>query len=285
MRQFVNPASKKELWEYNLNAGTVKKSTPKESGCEDYYHSFETKDGVRDDATIEQTFNQIENRLPKLFEIVRNKNPVSTDAWATLFSFAALQRARSPKALYSFQKGLSEMYKRTYQIWKCSPDFAETVRKHGMNPDEVRAANFEVTADRGHTLLMLLSSFDKGNLARLLARMKWAFLIAPPDKYFFTSDDPVCCWARPDKRGLFGAVGPANDFVEITIPLSRRVCAFGSWEKAPPKLYHLMPSEMIDDINFRTVVNGWRFIYGPREDNQILKMVGEVLENGSQQPR
>src|SRR6266498_2061015 len=103
LRQFTNPARKKELWEYDLTQGTAKKSTPKLCGCEDYYHSFQRKDGVRDDDSIEMSLGRIENRLPKLFEAVRNKQPLPMGLWCRLFAFAALQRARSPVAIHSLQ--------------------------------------------------------------------------------------------------------------------------------------------------------------------------------------
>ena len=272
LRQFVNPASKKALWEYDVQTGSVIESTPKDSGCEDYYHSFEEGGGVRDNDSIEQSFHIIENQLPKLFEVVRNQQAVTNDIWSNLFLFAALQRSRCPKALYSFRNGMSEAYAQIFEILKQSPDFDEEMSKRGLNPHEVRAEEFKITANKDATLLLLLSTFANGNLVRLFARMKWAFLIAPPGKYFFTSDDPVCCWAEPDKR-QFGPIGPGHSDVEITFPLSRRVCAFAHWESVPPVLYYHLPSKNVDAVNYRTVMNGWRFVYGPIKDNLISDFV------------
>jgi len=64
LKQFVDPHRKKELWEYDLRTGAVKLSSPKKSGCEDYYHSIVGKDGARDDKAVEESFSVIENRLP-----------------------------------------------------------------------------------------------------------------------------------------------------------------------------------------------------------------------------
>jgi hypothetical protein len=278
LRQFVNPASRKELWEYDLGQGTVKQSAPKKSGCEDYYHSFELPGGVRDDESIERSCSDIENRLPKLVEVVRNNQPVSEFVWGTLFSFADLQRARCPKALHSIQKFLSDVKTRVFELWQHSHDFDEAMAKIGKNPDEVRSDHFDIAADHGHTVLLTLSAFDSGNLASLFGRMKWAFLVAPPDRSFSTSDAPVCCWAPPDNRGAFGAVGPSNADVEITFPLSRRVCGFGNWGGTPLQLYHDLPADNTDVVNYRTVRNGWKFIYGPINDARILRLVAEVAD-------
>lgn len=110
LRQFTNPARKDELWEFHLTEGTAKKSTPKLCGCEDYYHSFERKDGVRDDDSIEKTLGKIENHLPKLFEAVRNRQPFPERLLGQLFIFAALQRARSPVTIHSLQNAWSQAF-------------------------------------------------------------------------------------------------------------------------------------------------------------------------------
>jgi hypothetical protein len=279
LRQFVNPAAKKELWEYDLRTGHAKKSSPKDSGCEDYYHSLELASGGRDDESIERSFQRIENQLPKLFEAIRNKQPVSVRTWSTLFLFAALQRARCPKAVHSFQKSMSEVYRKCFQIWKHSPGFDESMKEHGMNADEIRSTEFDLTAERSQVLMLMLTTFGNGNLARLFGQMKWAFLVAPPDRYFFTSDDPVCCWAPLGKRGPLDAVGPANAHIEVTFPLSRRICAFAHWESVPPRLYYTLPKEQVDAIDFRIVANSWRFVYGPTKDSQILSIVEEAAKS------
>jgi hypothetical protein len=282
LRQFVNPASKKELWEYDLRTGLASKSSPKDSGCEDYYHSLELADGGRDDESIEQSFQRIENQLPRLFESIRNKQLISERSWVTLFLFAALQRGRSPKAVHSFQKSVTEVQKMWFEMWKRSPDFDDTMKKHGLNPEEIRSTDFDITASRSHVLLsLLLGVLGNGKLAGLLNKMKWAFLVAPPERYFFTSDDPFCCWAPPEKRGPLGAVGPASAHVEITFPLSRRICAFAHWESVPPTLYYNLPAERVDTINSRTIENSWRFVYGPTKDAQILSIVEEFAASTS----
>jgi hypothetical protein len=275
LRQFTNPKAKNELWQYDLSDGSVTESTPKKSGCEDFYHSILRKDGIRDDETVEQAFKHLENRLPKFFETIRNKQPMSDHLWGVLFVFASLQRTRNPKAVFSFQKGLSKAYTQLFKLWKHSPEFDKVVSEHGLNPDVSRKADIELEADRGHVLLVNLKSIRV--LSHLFARMKWAFLCAPHDRYFFTSDDPVCCYVRPGERGPFNSVGPAHQRVEITFPLSRRICAVGCWKSCPPLLYNPLTTDKMDVINFRTVQNSFRFVYGPTNDRHISNLVEEIV--------
>jgi uncharacterized protein DUF4238 len=279
LRQFVNPASKKELWEFDIRHGTAKLSTPKASGCEDFYHSFDRADGTRDDTSLEQSFHSLENRLPKLFETIRHNRPMSQETWLSLFLFAALQRARGPRALYSIQDGLSRVYEHAFEIMKHSPAFAASMSKATLDPEAVRKTKFKITADRGHTLLTLLATNADGSLVKTFNRMKWAFFVAPPQKYFFTSDDPVCCWADRDSTSPFrGAVGPANPDAEVTFPLSRRTCAFAAWKPRAVDLYTPASATQVDAINHRTAFNGWHFLYGSTKDPNILALVEQIAK-------
>jgi hypothetical protein len=279
LRQFVNPGKKNVLWEFDLRQGTAEPSSPKRSGCEDYYHSFDTAEGVRDDASIEESFKNIENKLPKLFKLLRNQSPIPTDAWGILFLFASLQRARCPKAIDSMQTGLSEIHAKRFELIKSTPSFAADIKKRGFDPELIRNTEFEITADRGTTLLMMLSVFADGKLARLFARMKWSFLVAPPAMYFWTSDDPVCCWAdREPTNFLSAVVAPRHSDVEITFPLSRRICAFATWKSQVTKLYTAATPEQVNTINHRTIFNGWRFVYGPTNDAHVCGLVIKIVK-------
>ncbi len=280
LRQFVNPARSKELWEFDVSSGSAKPSSPKQSGCEDYYHSFHKEGGVQDDSTVEQSFAVLENRLPELFEFVRNKRRPSVRVWETFFEFAALQRARSPIALHSIQKSTSELYSRMFDIMKTTPQFAEDMKAKGLDPEAVRNTEFKITANREHLLLSALTVYGSGNLTRLFSRMKWIFIVAPAGQYFWTSDDPVCCWADRDTSSAFHSmVGPANSDAEVTFPLSRRICAFAKWTEPSADLYNLASADQVKAINHRTVNNGWRYVYGPVNDGLIRGWVEKIAEN------
>jgi hypothetical protein len=127
LRQFVNPARKNELWEFDLLTGTAKKSKPKDCGCEDFYHSFTREDGSRDDETIEKSFHTLENNLPKLFECIRHSRPLSEQVFSSLMTFAALQRARCPMAVHSIQEGMSKVYQYAFDVMKHSPNFEKAM--------------------------------------------------------------------------------------------------------------------------------------------------------------
>ena len=84
------------------------------------------------------------------------------------------------------------------------------------------------------------------NLPKMLEQLDWTLFIAPADKCFFTSDNPVSKWAPPGKRGLLNSVGIANPDVEVVFPVSRRALAFGYWSDTPRPLYCPIPSDGVD---------------------------------------
>jgi hypothetical protein len=283
LKQFTNPDCKKELWQYDLTAGTAKKSAPKKAGCEDYYHSVDLKDGDRDDETLEKAFHPLENRLPGLFkamrEGMRNKKPLSDELWGVFFAFVTIQYSRCPKHVHALNEFLGDLHQTACKmIREHSSAFREKLSEQGIDPKEARKAEIEVRPARGSALLTSLDAMDSS----LFSNMKWTLVCAPPGKFFFTSDAPVCCWAPPGSRGPFGTVGLADRDVEVTLPLSRRICAFGRWQPPLPELYCPLPGGLVDGINRRTVRNGWRFVFGPTRDAQILSVVAEVAEARTQ---
>lgn len=279
LRQFTSPKAKNELWEYDLVTGLARKSTPKDCGYEDFYHSFTREGGELDNDTVEKSFFSVENSLPGLFKTIRNQKPFSIELESVFFLLIAIQRARSPRMIYSLQKGLKKLYEETWEMLKHTPNFDHAMTARGLEPDKVRETEFDITPNRDISLLKMLDRSDK--FARYLARMNWEFLCAPPDRYFFTSDDPACCWALPENGRPFGAVGPADTDVEITFPLSRRICAFGRRKEPsfPLQNYRRLSASGVDEINSRTIHNGWHYIYGPTMDMAIVKSVEETAKS------
>jgi hypothetical protein len=124
----------------------------------------------------------------------------------------------------------------------------------------------------------MLSVFQEGGLIELLARMEWHFLVAPPGNYFFTSDNPVCCWPPPGTSGIYRSVGPSHRGVEITFPLSRRVCAFAAWKPFSANEYAVASVQQVDAVNYRTIASGWHFLYGPNQHQRIVTEIQARLE-------
>jgi hypothetical protein len=282
LHQFKKPGTKKELWEYDLIKGTARLSSPKHSGCEDYYHSIETPNG-RYDTTIESSFSDLENRLNDLFELIRHQREMPLEAWLTFFRFAALQRSRGPKFMDLFQRQLNDVFTRVYESFKTTPQFDAKMLEIGFDPEQLGKSNVSVKVARSTVLTSALDIYEEGHLFVALARKKWGFIIAPPDTHFWTSDDPLCCWAKRESSGPFShIISPLDRDVEITFPMSRRICAFGATEIPLTQLYTDATANQVETINTRTVLNGWHFVYGPSNDPAILDLVKKIAKGRSE---
>ena len=185
---------------------------------------------------------------------------------------------QSPKAVKCFDESFTEMFQMYKEMVNNTPEFRALCDEEHVTIEEVLSSKF--TPDHGWTVLGGLNLL--ANQTRLLGKMLWYFLCAPHGSFFVTSDDPVCCWAPADKRGLWGTVGPDNTHVEITFPLSRGVCAFASWQHTPSVLYETLQAKAVDAINLRTVLNGFRYVFGPRHDAEIQSLNLKLANEPSQ---
>jgi hypothetical protein len=272
LRAFTSPRFGRVLYQYNVRSGVMEESSPKKSGCADYYHSVTRQDGSRDDSTIEASFASLENKLPDVLQKVRNQLPLSPENWATLFGFITLQRARNPRSVQRCQDFMSKVLTFTYKIAK--PELDRKMKAKGL--DALCEHEYQITANRDVVLLTSLSVAREGSMLRILPQMHWRFLVASGEAGFVTCDDAVSFRAPDDSRGPINTVGLENSLIELTFPVSRRVCAFASWETPRfPDLYTTVPAEAVSELNRRTVANAWNFVYGPKDDDEIRKLVEE----------
>lgn len=270
LRQFRKPGSKNELWEYDLSQGVAKQSKPEECGCEGFYHSVALRSGKRDDITLEKAFHPLENSLPKLFEIIRHKKPMTIKSWSLLFAFAAIQEARCPSAVNSIKQFLGQIHQGSFELLcKGSSEFQKLLTALGLDPHEA-PTQFEMEASQGSALLDSLQVVE--DVERILSRMEWSLLCAPRGTFFLASDHPMCRWISPDKLNIYGG-GLIDRDIEITVPLSRRICACGHWIASDQKTYKEISVQLVHEVNRRTVWNARNFVYGPANDTKIMEVI------------
>jgi len=96
------------------------------------------------------------------------------------------------------------------------------------------------------------------DIAPIIFKMKWSFIVRPKDSNpFITSNNP-CVIINPitEKkfgRGTFGSVpGFVQKDVEITLPLSSDISLLCGWRLKKDCAYMQIPKDMVDGINRRT---------------------------------
>jgi len=236
----------------------MKRSSPQDCGCEDYYNSVALEGGGRDDETIEKSFHPLENDLPKLFEAIRNHQPMTDELWNLLIAFAAIQEARCPTTVHSIDNFFGEVYQAGNEMMNRASVGLKKKFAEQMKPSQ------------GSALCLSLEGIVTN--VNFLTQIKWGFASAPNGKFLFSSDRPMCRWVPPEKRNIYSG-GLTDRDAEITFPLSRRICVCGHWTQRWPKIYNEISADVVDTINRRTVQNARNFVYGPTMDIQILELV------------
>lgn len=275
LRRFTDPKRYRDLWQFSLDDGTVLLSTPKKSGCRDYYHSLQTNDG-RDDESIERSFHLNENRLPLLFKSVHKRQNPGEDGWWTLFWMVALHMVRVPKFQDAFGKAASQVYQHVYSIYSHSPEFYRLCERTGMSPEAAR--DMRITAAPDTMLCISLDSYK--NLITHLNRMSWSFLYSPPGTHFFTSDAPVVLWVPPDRR-KYGSIGLLTPECELFFPLGRSVCAVANHQPRSLEPYRDVTEDELAQINQRILFEGYKYIYGPTDSSEIRDRVNVIAKSRS----
>ena len=109
--------------------------------------------------------------------------------------------------------------------------------------------------------------------------MKWMFVWRTDRFDFLTSDNPFFYIVPGEKpHPIYGSGGLADKSVEVSLPLTRDVCAFGGWVDRPEK--HIEANhELVKGLNHRTVCAAKRFVFGARNDDALLRLVLKYKES------
>ena len=264
-----------------------------DTGCERDFHTF-TKDGVRDDNSLETTLAQLEDLQAQAIRRVTKNEELLPGEKDLLISFVALMQFRVPAfkdhmegVIKGFSHMTAEMIAKDDRLEQGMAKIGDPQFQKYPKPiqkvifDCARAAMDEgrvnFTVPNGKLLAYMFSfAFDRGLTAKLQS-MGWAILEAHPDAFFITCDQPVVfydeeAWPNdPKGRPLISLSGRG---MEVSVALDRNTTlmldsGFGIGERV--KLSLAKTTEM----NRRTIVMADRYILTPEVDDDLLRQVRE----------
>lgn len=266
----VKFASKTVLWEFDKTTGASKASTAEECGCEDHYHAVEKPDGTVDTETIEKDMEaRFERGMVGLYPLLRNRKPFTGEQWEAFHKFAASMFVRVPRFVGTIRDFLTGVLGRAYEVASQQPEFIEKCVNDGVPIEAIKSSS--VTATRGYALTTSLEAVSTPLHA--FSNMSWCFYEAPPKMFFVTGDNPVF-YCVPNRTGLYPPALYDRD-VEVTFPLSKSICAVGTWgdEFNCKGQYIPVKEEVVHEINRRTIRAARHFVYGPENTEKILAMM------------
>jgi hypothetical protein len=279
LRKFTSRGERRLLWEYDKHTAAVRRSSPKQSGFSPNHHSFTRTGGRVDGETIEARIKRdFEDPMVPVYETLRRRALLNQKEWIAFCLFAASMMVRVPNYIANTQSMLTKLFQRSFDIMKHHDDeFRERCLKRGL-PLEVLESAHVSSATRDAALTFSLASFHIPG--KIFTRMSWQFLHSAPGSLFATGDNPVFyCDPEHQPSGLLTGVGLADRTIEVTFPLSRNVCALGTWYETV-RLHVDVEPKTVDLVNARTVGAALRFVYSSKNSRRILELV-KLKKNSS----
>ena len=121
----------------------------------------------------------------------------------------------------------------------------------------------EITAKPVASLMPLLEM--SATILPILCQMEWAFFVASEACSFLTCDTPLS-WVDPTlPPGPYGSGGLAMRSVEVTFPLSPRLCFVGTWREGNSG-WAPAPDSTVHELNRRRVSFAHQSVYAHTEE-------------------
>jgi hypothetical protein len=185
------------------------------------------------------------------------ENPLSDATAISFVLFAASMFIRVPSYIQKVHADETIKLQKEFERVRNEPAFIDRIESAGVPRSALNRAT--VQAEASYTLRSAIRRLDIPAVP--FANMSWQFLKAPTGIYFITGDQPVVHLNPGIAHALF-EVELHDPAIEVTFPLSRTMCAFGSW-KVQRERYRLTDEATVRIVNYRTWQSAVRYLYSP----------------------
>lgn len=271
------------LWVYDKDGKGMFESSPEGIAYEKHYFSFITPHGEKDSETVENMMMNLESEFAKTVTKILNCEELFVKDRITFALFVSSMMVRVPNMRDNIRKSTAEMIKHISVFMASHKENFErmmgryekdTGNKVGMSLEEFRQwmlnpDNYTVDVDPQYAIGMALSLLE--GFAKVLFQMRWAFINATDDYKYMTSDNPLNYIDPTHNPRSFYGVGLANKNIEVSLPLSRNVCAFGSWKYREG--YIQGTNQHVKHLNRMTVAASVKFVFADKKSDDIDKFV------------
>jgi len=262
------------LWEYDTELGKTEHKNKRDVAViRDFYATGEDG-GEIDYETLEGVLQRVESEAAPVIEyLLAHKRQIAVSSIVKFLFFVAVQYVRTP-ALMRRLKALCEPEAKKQELLdELSVSLRESLSRAGVFPEQIDEMVTKAREDAGKCM----AAKDAVKRAALrqaetvmdeLIKLSWAFLDVPDgEPGLLLGDHPVLLQdARPDEVPL-GPLGLRNPYLQIIVPISRRMMAIGGYDVKCS--YGNWPG-VSDSINDLTLCFANRFIYGSGRSEKTL---------------
>lgn len=280
LRNFVD--SRGRIWAYPKLGGNAKPVSPRDFGVERDYHTFTGKDGVKDRTTIEEAFADIENEVAPAVRKIIGKERLSIAEYELFVTFVSTMLVRVPARRDQVGRMAAEMMKLFATTSASNKDafhadyqrFEADTGHKGADAEEVRqfilSDNYEMRTNPKIALAFSLHTLH--TVTECLAQMDWVFLWRSGRFKFLSCDSPVFYCDPTLPPTTWRGVGLMNRGVEVSVPLSTDVLAFGDYRPKQRKYVQVQP-EVVRLFNQRTVDSAHRYVFASEGSEKIQAFI------------
>jgi hypothetical protein len=292
LKNFADPNTDERIWRYPKEGGKPVAAGARDFGLEKDYHTLTRPDGTRDSDSIETMFATLEGEWAPVVRKILANEPISETEREIVITFAGAMLVRVPRQRDHIGATMGEMAKRVLQMdafhkESFHKDFRrfqeETGDTSGVDPEAVRQAYlsepFAVKTNPQVALRMSLWSMD--TVVNCLMHMSWVFVRRNGRFRFITCDAPVFCVDPTLPPNAWHGAGLMSADMEVTLPLSPEVVAFGSHHPKRRTGINASPS-MVRRLNQMRVDAAYRYIFADENSEALERFI--IRNNDPTQP-
>jgi len=240
----VEPPIQPSLWVYDKKTGEHKKKGVGNVGAQNGYYDLKLING-QITTIVEDFFKyKIEDpSIPVLRKILK-QSLINDEERLQFSNFIYFSLARVPNFL-------------NYMSW-----FYKNTAINNQDTTPLKDPLEDYIRDEGVTTLEFMIEMAD-IFVPLINSMNWQFYLAPKNKYFVTSDNPVIL-NDPTQKGISPSLmGWNNPNIQLTFPLDSSMCLLATWGRKR-RDFIKADSGFIRAINFRTVFFATRYVFSSR---------------------
>jgi hypothetical protein len=267
LQGFVKSIDDPVIWIYEKGNSNIVGSSPKNSGVQRHFYSYNTLDGKKDTDSYENFFSKIEDKIPPIFKRLHEQKDLSDEdkSWFTVF--LAFFITRVPNYRKNIEDATASLIKN-----KIVPSLASRTKKSEVPvPEFILNGKYDITIKNPEYSLSMIGNHAL-EYARILHRMKWTFLGATHDYKFLTSDNPISIHNPRSNHDFFYGGGLLSRNIQVTFPISKEIAFLGTWENYKEG-YIRANNASVKAIVKRTVLSASRFVYASNKSETLNKMV------------
>jgi hypothetical protein len=285
---FADPVDGAFLYQYEKGKDGFVKVSPANTALQKYYYEFTLPDGNKDRETIEKALSGVEQDAARVFRKIEVGQSLDHQEKSLFSLFLTIMAMRVPAYRQDYESGAAQTMKEIMRAVASDPEkfaiVSKRVRaKHGdedsVSDERVRKFILNGKYDLKPPSELSLQAVTElpVEIAEIIAKMHWSFLIAPMTCPFVTSDNPFF-YDDPTLNPLPKGSGLLYRNVEVTFPMTPKIAFLGTWYNLNRERIQI--SEFaVREVNRRTVTCALRFVYASEGSTLLAKLVQKRAGN------